>query len=616
MKLTIKNRVYVGLWFLFFFIVLLWLLSFVYINRLASVSKRIIKDNYESVESAKNMHTALDGIYNMQLNYFFNHDYRFDNDLYQKVLMSFDKNLRDEENNITETGEKEITHQLRVQFDNYKKMFNSIIVGTEHSDKLYFTELLPAFNELRNLINDITNVNLLAIIRKNNNAQQTSNRIFIYISVIGALSVLISLYFIYKFPEYIINPVKELTAGIKEIANKNYEQRLHFNSKDEFGEVANAFNVMANKLNEYEHSNLAEALYVKKRIETIINNMQDAIIGLNENRNILFANTTACKILGLKKKDILGKYAPDIAAQNDLLHNILKDLNPDGNIRDADEKELKPVKIFVDGKESYFAKENLKVTVNKTGEPKDYYIGNVIVLKNITRFKELDYAKTNFIATISHELKTPIASMKMSLKLIEDERVGNLNEEQQQLILNIRQEIERLTKITAELLDLAQVETGNIRFDFKPINPYDIIEYVCNTLRYQAELKGVTFKVVADKFLPRIHADMEKTAWVLVNLMTNAIRYSPDNSSIVIDAKIINNSIQFSVQDFGKGIESKYKDRIFEKFFLVPGTSHTGTGLGLAISKEFILEQKGKMWFESLYGKGSTFYFSLPLYNG
>ena len=201
-----------------------------------------------------------------------------------------------------------------------------------------------------------------------------------------------SLYFIYKFPVYIIHPIKELTAGIKEITNRNYEQRLHFNSRDEFGEVANAFNVMAQRLNEYEHSNLAEALYVKKRIETIINNMQDALIGLNENKHILFVNTTACKILGLKKKDMLGKYAPDIAGQNDLLHNILKDIDLENN-KESENKEFKPIKIFVDGKEAYFSKENLKVTVNKTGEQKDYFIGNVITLKNITKYKELDFAK-------------------------------------------------------------------------------------------------------------------------------------------------------------------------------------------------------------------------------
>ena len=223
--------------------------------------------------------------------------------------------------------------------------------------------------------------------------------------------------------------------------------------------------------------------------------------------------------------------------------------------------------------------------------------------------------KTNFIATVSHELKTPIASMKMSLKLLEDERIGEMNEEQKQLISSLRQETERLTRITGELLDLTQVETGNIRLDFKPVNPRDLVNYVCNTLKYQAEQKNIELKLTnKDLPLPRIVADMEKTAWVLVNLLTNAIRYSNENSSIIIDANTENGFVRFSVQDFGKGIESKYKDRIFEKFFLIPGTPHSGTGLGLAISKEFISEQNGRMWFESQYGKGSTFYFTLPVF--
>lgn len=221
-----------------------------------------------------------------------------------------------------------------------------------------------------------------------------------------------------------------------------------------------------------------------------------------------------------------------------------------------------------------------------------------------------DREKTNFIATVSHEIKTPIAAIKLSTKLLGDERIGTLNPEQKQLIQNIKEDTVRVLKITTEVLSMAQMESGKIQLNIHPSDPKQIVDYALEAVHFQAEQKQIKLELTYDETPPVIDADVEKTAWVLVNLVSNAIRYSPENSKIIIEIKTSPRTVLFSVQDFGKGIDKKYQDKIFDRYFQVPG-SKSGTGLGLAISKQFIEAQEGEIWVESAVGVGSKFNFTL-----
>ncbi|HWZ23465.1 MAG TPA: histidine kinase dimerization/phospho-acceptor domain-containing protein [Cytophagaceae bacterium] len=563
--MKIKTKLSLGLGFLFAIILLLTGLGTYYIHRLSNDTKLITKDNYESLVYTKNMMRALD-------------EMGIDK---KSSLLKFETNLQGQEKNITERGEKEITIELRNEYKNLT------LDSLNESEK----------NLIRQKLYQIIELNLQAIFRKNTEANTSANDAVLYMSLIGAFTVLITFSFIINFPGYIANPIRELTESIKEISKKNYSQRLHFKSNDEFGELASAFNKMAKELDDYENSNLAQIIFQKKRIETIINRMHDPIIGLDENKNILFVNGEAISILGVSENDVLGKYAPDIALHNDLLRILLNET-----------EQSKPMKIFAENKESYFLKETLQIFAEKQ------IIGSVIVLKNVTQFKELDVAKTNFIATISHELKTPIASIKMGLKLLEDSRVGALNGEQKKLIENIKEDSQRLLKITSELLDLTQIETGNIQLHYNLTSPKEVVDYAYHAMKFQAEQKGISILIDIEENLPKLNIDLEKTAWVMVNFISNAIRYSPEKSKVNITVKKVADEIVFAVKDFGKGIEEKYKDKIFDKFFKVPnGEFSSGTGLGLAISKDFIESQQGKIAVESDLNEGSKFKFSFVI---
>jgi len=560
MALKIKSKVALGVIFLFALLTLVGGTSYFYFNKLTSDAKTILQDNYETLGYTKGMLEALD-------------DWNLNN---KKAREQFEKNLSAQQDNITEPGEQPATRALRLHYDRF----------------LLFKDSLRFITTMRDDISRIMQINLTAISLKNNSIQQSAENAKIIIAIILTICVLVGFTFIVNFPGFIAGPIMKLTQGIKAIAAKNYSQRIYLNRNDEFGELANAFNSMAQQLDEYENSNLARILFEKKRAETVINSLQDASIGIDNKSIVLFANKQALNLLSLKETDIVGKKTESIAQRNDLFKYLVNEKN---NI---------PFKIGVENRENYFTKE----TIDITGE-EGTATGYVIVVKNVTSFKELDVAKTNFIATISHELKTPLASSDFSLKLLEDERVGILNSDQKELVQNIRTDNQRMLRILSELLDLSQVESGRIHLNLQPITPQDLIQKAIDSTANAAKAKHITLhaNIATQK---NVVADADKTTWVLNNFISNAIKHSAENSKIKIDVTENTSYISFHVKDDGIGIDNKYLPHVFDRFFKVPGQKG-GTGLGLAISKEFIEAMGGNIYADSEPGKGSIFSFEL-----
>jgi signal transduction histidine kinase len=560
MAIKLKTKVALGGIFLFALLILVGAVSFYYLNRLSEESKAIVKANYETLNYSREMLNELDSL---QKNI--------------TGLERFEKNLSLQESNITEPGEKEMTSSLRKNFNTLKEK------GANDSLQLL----------IRRDISGIMKVNLQAIDKKNQAAQKSSESAKTIITIMLTICLLIGFTFIFNFPALVASPIAKLTEGIKAIANKNYDQRIHMNRQDEFGELADAFNTMAERLDEYEHSNLSKILFEKRRAEAVINSMKDASIGVDNKGVVLFANQQALQLLNLKEQDIVSLKQEEVKKRNDLFRFLLDEQN---NI---------PFKIVVDGKENYFTKEIIELT------NENQKAGQVIVLKNITPFKELDVAKTNFIATVSHELKTPLASSDFSLKLLEDERVGSLTTEQKELVQSLKEDNKRLLRILSELLDMSQVESGKIQLNIQSVQPTALVDKALESVQNVAKEKNISIKKELAKGLPVIKADADKTTWVLNNFLTNAIRYSSKDASVIISVLSKENKVWFSVRDFGKGIDPQYKNRIFDRYFRVPGTKE-GTGLGLAICKEFIEAQGGEIWLSSNIGEGSVFGFSFP----
>ncbi|WDF60715.1 ATP-binding protein [Flavobacterium sp. KACC 22758] len=571
--MRIKTKLNLGVGLLFLMIIILSLVSAYSVFLIKQDTENILKSNYNTLEYSRNMIFALDGI-------------KSDS---KETIQNFEENLKKQTQNITEPGEKQATEKLKASF---------ALLDKNNAD-----EYIKA--QIRQDIFAIMKLNLDAIKQKSDIAKHSAETANLSIAIVGTLCFLIAFNLLVNLPNNIANPIRELTQSIKEIANKNYSERVHFTSHSEFGDLAKSFNTMAQKLEEYHDSNVYKLLFEKKRLETLINNMNDPIIGLDNEGIVLFVNDEALKIIGLKSEDIIGKPASELAISNDLIRSLI--------LKESETPKKQALKIFAHGKESYFEKEIHNITITPTGEEKEINIGDVIILRNITLFKELDFAKTNFIATVSHELKTPIASIKLSLQLLENEKTGDMNDDQKQLVESIKDDSQRLLKITGELLNLSQLETGNIQLNIGKSNPHEIVKYAVEAVKVQADQKQIQLVIDANENLKNVKADAEKTGWVLINYLSNAIRYSSEKSTILIKLKEENNQMVFQVIDTGKGIDTRYKDKVFDKYFQVPGSQKSGTGLGLAISKEFIEAQNGSVGVESNLGLGSTFWFSLKV---
>jgi two-component system, NtrC family, sensor histidine kinase KinB len=561
MAASVKNKIRLGTIFLFLLVVTSGAFSIYYLAKLQTQSKNVLSANYETIQYCHQMQKALDSIVDMK----------------KPFVDTFNTELKKQEANITEAGETTATQRLREAFNTLRKGDTSKTNIDEISYELQRILLL----------------NMTAIKNKNEKAEKSAEDAMTFLITIVAFIFLIGFTFAFNFPSILTDPIQKLTQAIKEIAQKNYSHRIHVDSKDEFGQLADAFNEMAQRLEYFESSNLNKLIFEKARAEAVINSFKDASIGIDKGNHVLFANEQALQLLGLKADDAVGKSTEELSKRNDLFKFLME--NEGKN----------PFKIVLDGKENYYLKETIDVSQGEASN-------KVIVLKNITSFKELDVAKTDFIATVSHELKTPLASSDISLKLLEDERIGK--EEQKQLIQQLKNDNQRMLRILSELLNMSQVEAGKIQLDIQSVNPYQMIENSIKAVATAIKEKEINIEIEFEQGLPNIKADADKVSWVLNNFLTNAIRYTPSKSNITIGCKKTDSQLSFSVTDRGQGIEEAYLSRIFERYFQIPGRSDKkGSGIGLAICKEFIEAMRGRIWVKSRFGEGSTFGFDLTI---
>ncbi|MCU7496223.1 MAG: PAS domain-containing protein [Ignavibacteria bacterium] len=605
----LKTKILLLLSFIFLIILMVGIMGSQFISILSRDSGEIIKDNYKSIEYTANMLKALDGLYTLHTERdLLRHDVSALNESEQKDLTKlFSDNLKAEEKNITETGEEEIISILK---QDYSTFLDIMARAEKTGGKTYSLQLRDKYEDVRSSISGIYKINSNAIINKNNKAASTARQVRRYMIILTGLSLLLALGFIAYFPGYILKPIYELTNKIKAISEGDYDQKLLFSSADELGILVKEFNSMSKKLKEYEANNLHKLLVEKKRMEAIIYSLNDAIFIIDERKNILYLNRAAQDITGLKESDVAGKSMQEVALSNDLFREILKGTIIAGKPLDTSKNTYIP--IVINQKEAYFTKEIIETKLTDPENTPASTIGYIIILKNVTRYEERDTAKTNLIATVSHELKTPLSSINLSIKLLEDKRLGELSLAHQKILQTVRQETIRLSKMVNELLDYAQTESGNIRLKIGITNADAIMDYALTSLMMLISDKNISVDTTIEPGLPPIKADVEKTVWVLVNLITNAVRYTPENGILSICSSREGNFVRFSVTDKGPGIEKEDLKRIFNKFVQI-GNNPRGRGLGLAIAKEFVTSQSGEIWAESQIGTGSTFSFKLPI---
>lgn len=551
MSPSIRTRLTLGSLFLFALMMLSVVLGLYYLIAVDDEAKAVLADNYDSVRHIQGMQTELE------------------RDTAERAasITGIDSLLRAQERNITEEGEQALTARLRTDFEAWRAR----TTNDAHA--------------LHRDLNALLDLNLKAIARKSEAAKVNSGHALFWLFLLAVLITLIGLGFSVAFPTVMAAPIVRLKEAVQELAAHNYRHRIPPFRLRELDELAMGFNRMAAELERYDNSNLARLMTEKSRAEAVINTLKDASIGVDNNGTVLFANQQALDLLGVNEERIVGHSAQEVAERNTLWKAVLQ--AEKGRVIEHDQRYLLPGAFAITGAKGA--------------------LGTLYMVQDITRFQERDRAKTDFLATISHELKTPLASSDIGLTLLEREG-SPLNEQQRAILSDLRKDHQRLVRIVGELLDMAQAESGHIRLRVTDTSLLDVIQAAMDSVRSSAVQKNVRFDLRVNG-PQRAHVDPDKAVWVLVNLLSNAVRHSPEGGLVSIGSVNDNGMLAVTVTDQGPGIPEARRASLFDRF--APSGDPKGTGLGLSIAREFMRAMGGSITLESTTD-GASFTLRFP----
>lgn len=394
----------------------------------------------------------------------------------------------------------------------------------------------------------------------------------------------------------ISRPLHEMSAIAKNLAKGDFSRKAIFNSKDEIGDLSRALNNMADEIKDKVNNISSE----KAKLEAILHSMFEGVMLTNEKGEILLMNPSIRKLF-LVDSPPHGKRPLEIIRNNpvqDLVSRVLKD------------KEASSQEVEIN------ASEHKSIMINGVPIIKEGVLeGAVFVFHDITEIKRLEEIRKDFVANVSHELRTPISSIKGYAETLLDGKVDNENTAKEFMNI-IYQDSNRLANLIDDLLDLSKIESGKIKMEFEPLEISPIINRCVNVLEKSARDKSISIKIDIPPCLPKILGDHKRLLQVFLNLLDNAIKYTPANGSIKIIASGKEREVQVDIADTGIGISEKDLPRIFERFYRVDKARSRelgGTGLGLSIVKHIIQAHSGQVWVQSKPGIGSTFSFVLPI---
>jgi signal transduction histidine kinase len=415
-----------------------------------------------------------------------------------------------------------------------------------------------------------------------------------------------------RLPRVVVRPLHRLTVDMERVAGPGPATRVAVGRADEVGTVAAAVNRILSQAQDERRATLAEFITQRYRMDSLVRSLDEGLLMLDEHGVIVLANPLACDLLGRPQPELLGQPAAALAETNDTLRDLLAQLAA-GNLAGDDVPD--PVFTFPHkGEAPHYQLCISPIEATDSAKGHRAFGGHILTLRNVSDFKKLDEVKSAFLATISHELKTPLASIKLSLMLLQDERTAPA--ERQRLAGGIGEETQRLLNMVGQLIDVARLDAGaGIKLNVGPVRLAEVIDYATRTVRPQLDDKRLQLCTQVPDNLPEVQGDVEKTTWVLINLLSNAIRYSPAEAPLTIRAMKWGEMVRVSVEDQGPGIAPEHHKHIFQRFAGVPGGPAQGgsSGLGLSISREFIGAQGGTLWVESKPAAGSSFLFTLPV---
>jgi signal transduction histidine kinase len=431
-----------------------------------------------------------------------------------------------------------------------------------------------------------------------------------------ALSIIAMLWITRVF----VTPAEELTERVKQIGAGKLDLKIDVLSDDEVGQLSREFNKMTERLKRFEQMNIDKIISEKRKSEAIVESISDGLIVTDASMNILHMNRVIAELCEVRQGPVIGAPLGSVIRDERIISLIRACSAMDGEPADQKVSYLE----FERGDRRWFFRPKMTRIFDNEGA----LYGVLTLLQDVTQFKELDRMKSDFIATLSHEFRTPLTSMNMSVDILSQGILGPLNDKQKELIDSAKEDCFRLTKLARELLQLSKLESGKVQLKNEELNLRSVIEASTRPLLLQFSGKNIQLLNEVDPGLPRLVADEQQISWLITNLVTNALKFTDSGGTITLRARVqpptgVNRengeTVLVEVEDTGQGIARENLAIIFDKFVQVRGiTASTpgSVGLGLAIAKEIVEIYGGKIWAESELGKGSKFSFVLPLRSG
>ena len=399
----------------------------------------------------------------------------------------------------------------------------------------------------------------------------------------------------------IVTPIRQVTGAARAIGRGEFDQEIPVTSSDEVGILAEEFNSMRWNLK----SAVEKLTEEEKKMTAIVNSIAEGLILVDSNNRILHINPAAERLLDLSQ-DSIDKDITELIHNDELIQiEQAPSKNEDANFVSEITLIHHDEKLVLRTIASPFLDENGQT------------LGTVYLFDDVTREKEIDQMKSDFISLVSHELRTPLTSIIGFVSFILDGKAGAINDRQRNSLARVQRQSKRLAALINDLLDISRIESGRIQMEQVPISILDIVTQRIEEIRPQADEKSIQLDLNAPESVPQILGDEARMGQVFTNLIGNAIKFTPDNGEVSVKVEADGNLLHVEVIDTGPGIPPEERQKIFDKFYQLSDIStrqQGGSGLGLSISKSIVEAHGGKLWIDDgNQGKGSNFQFVLPL---
>jgi NtrC-family two-component system sensor histidine kinase KinB len=610
--MTLKSKILAGYGFAVALMAVVVAWAVVNLVSLGQATDAILQENYRSILAAENMVNALErqdsGILLM-----FSGEAKKGVSLFRANEAEFLEWLVRAKDNVTIKGEAKLIQSVETAYAKYRQEFSRItdLSGEkEHTAasplNVYERSVHPLFSEVRQACIRLRQLNEEAMYAASIRAGYVARRAIWSTALVATSALIAALIFSLVLAGRIVQPLRHFMEASRNISSGNYSVQVPVDTGDELGGLAGEFNQMAAQLKQFHEMNIENIISEKNKGEAILSSIEDGLVVFDPELRVNGINPAARQILDLTFTETTGLRCSDILPDDHVCDLIRKTV----------EKGLQPE-----------VPDDERIISLPKGEQSRHYLfsvtairgrdrtlsGIVLLLRDITRLKEVERLKSEFVMAASHELRTPLTSLGMSVDLLLENLAHGLAEKDRDLLQAAHEEVQRMKALVNDLLDLSKIEAGRIELEFESVPVPTLFDHVNAVFKSQMEAKQVNFSLESAGDLPYIRADANKITWVLTNLISNSLRYVNKGGHIQLTAQKIGPTVHLSVHDDGAGIPEEYQSKIFQKFVRIKGQDAGGTGLGLAICKEIVRAHGGAIWVESSLGQGSNFTFTLPV---